>query len=491
MAIAFSRIPADTRTVGVAAEFNKSIALQGLAQHPQNALLIGQRTSTGTITSGVLTAVTSDGLADGFFGAGSQLARMCKIFKENNPNTELWAIPLDDAGAAVVASGSVKITGSATANGTLHLMVAGIPIEVAVASGDTGISICSGIRTAVSANTLLPVVVTSADSTMVGFYAKNKGEVGNDINITYNYYDGQFLPSGITVSLGAMSTGATNPDLDDVWPIIDGLTFNYIATPYNDSANLTSVEDEMETREGPMGNLDGLSFTAYRGSLAACSAKGNARNGYLNYMPGFYNSPSGPEEWAAAWCAVAAFNLSNGPARPLHGLQLKGILPPPRGDEFTQTERNTLLYDGIATWVAPGDGRVYIERSISTYQKDWLGIPDPTWLDIQTPATLFEVRYQYKVRMILRYIDPRYTLVGDTEYIPPGSFMVRPMDVHAEAIALFRLLQDKGLVEDMEFFKTNLVTERDSSDPSRVNQLLPINLSNQFRLLAGRIDFIV
>ena len=203
------------------------------------------------------------------------------------------------------------------------------------------------------------------------------------------------------------------------------------------------------------------------------------------------NSPHTAELWAAAWGAVAAWNLNNDPARPLHYLKLKGILPPPLEDRFIRSERDTLLYDGIATHIVDSGGNVLIERSITTYQTNAAGIVDPSYLDIQTVATLSEIRYQYKARMVSRFISPRFKLADDDFPVQPGSYVARPKDVKQETIALFTLLRDKGLIENLDDFIDNLVVERDATDVNRINVLLPPDLINQFRILAGNVQFIL
>ncbi|NQS89373.1 phage tail protein, partial [Patescibacteria group bacterium] len=150
-----------------------------------------------------------------------------------------------------------------------------------------------------------------------------------------------------------------------------------------------------------------------------------------------------------------------------------------------------LLYDGIATYIVDGGGNVLIERSITTYQENALGLPDPSYLDIQTLATLGEIRFQYKTRMINRFIIPRFKLADDTFPVQPGSYVATPKTVKQETIALFTLLRDKGLIENLDEFIDNLVVERDLTDRNRVNVLLPADIINQFRVLAGNIQFIL
>ena len=61
---------------------------------------------------------------------------------------------------------------------------------------------------------------------------------------------------------------------------------------------------------------------------------------------------------------------------------------------FTTTEKPTLLFSGIATFSASRDGKVRIERSITTYQRNEWQQPDPSYLDVETLYTLaFIIRY--------------------------------------------------------------------------------------------------
>nr|MDD5551226.1 phage tail sheath C-terminal domain-containing protein [Candidatus Omnitrophota bacterium] len=179
------------------------------------------------------------------------------------------------------------------------------------------------------------------------------------------------------------------------------------------------------------------------------------------------------------------------PARPLQFLNLTGVLPPPSNNRFTRDERDTLLYDGIATYIVDAGGNVQIERCVTTYQTNGLGIPDASYLDVETLATLAEIRYQYKAKMATQFIAARYKLADDTFPVQAGSYVVTPKTIRQTIISLFTSLYDKGLIEDLETFKTNLIVERNETDRNRVDVLMPPDVVNQFRVLAGLIQFIL
>ncbi len=508
MAISFNNIPTSQRTPGAFADIDNSRALQGLAQNPHKVLIVGQKIAAGTAAHDSLVPISSDGLANGFFGPGSVLARMCNVFKDNNPNTELFAMALGSGIAGTAAAGNIDFSGSLDGNlvsgaGTLFLMINGKGMDIALTSGMSGFGVASLVASTINADSTLPVTAAASFAAASGgnmeISAVNSGTLGNDINVRFNYYAGQSFFntfSGVTETSAvysqytSMAGGATDPDLDDAWAVIEDERFNYIINPYNDATNLTSLEGEFADRFLPLVDKQGHGFGAARKTAATATTLGNSRNSPHNTIMCAYDSPTCSEEWAAVLGAEAAFALNNDPARPLTGILLKGILPPPTENRFTRAEREVLLYDGIATFTVNA-GSVYIERCITTYQTNALGIVDPSYLDVQTLATLGEIRDQYRTRMTNRFIAQRFKLADDGFPVQPGSFVTTPSNIRLEIIALFTQLRDIGLIENLDDFITNLVVERNASDRNRVDALLPPDLINQFRIVAGLIQFIL
>jgi phage tail sheath gpL-like len=503
--IQFNNIPKTQRTPGVFAEIDNSRALQGLAQNPHKVLMIGQKIAAGTVDFDTLVQITKDGLADGYFGPGAVLARMCNKFKENNPNTELWGMCIGSGIGGVAASAELDLSlvrnsdDGYSGAATLFMMVNGKRggnFDIAITSGQATTSIASTIVSTINGDSTLPFTATvsgvPASGGLIIFSAVCSGTLGNYLDIRFNYDVGNSYPPGFSVALSTVvfDGGSVDPDLDDVWTIIDDERFNYIIQPYIVAAALEKVEDELADRFKPLVDLQGHGFTAVRGTQASCTTLGNSRNSPHNTIIGAYDSPTSPEEWAAALGAIASFNLNNDPARPLHFLELKGIMPPPTESRFTRAERDILLYDGIATWRVD-TGKVLIERCITTYQTNALSIADPSYLDIQTLATLGEIRDQFKIRMSNRFIQPRFKLADDGFPVQPGSYVATPSSIAQEIIALFAQLRDVGLIEEVDEFAENLIVERDLTDVNRVNVLMPPDLINQFRILAGLIQFLL
>lgn len=499
--IAFNNIPTTIRTPGVYTEIDNSRALQGLTQNPHKVLILGQlNTATATKTTNTLERITSETIADGYFGVDSEIARMCRKFKQVNPNTDLYAVALGSAGG-VAASGSLKFSVAlshaagivSTNNEMVNLMLAGREVKFALTSGWSVTDVNSAAVAAINAIADMPVSAGTNATSAIILSALLSGTNGNSMYVGFNFYAGQSYPTcfGDSVLVGAMGGGSNDPDIDSAWAVIENEQFHYIVSPYTDTTNWAALHDELETRFGPMVDKQGMGITAYNDSLAALLAFGTAKNSPFISTMGFYNSPTPREEIAAVLAGVVSYNLNADPARPLHTLELKGVIPPASVNRFTRTERDLLLYDGISTWVVNPSGNVAIERMITTYQVNSVGAADVSYLNVQTMATLSEIRYQYGVRMAARFIATRFKLADDTYPVQPGQKIATPKTVKAEIIALFTELRDAGLVENLEDFIDNLIVQRNSVDRDRVDVLLPPDLINQFRILAGVVQFLL
>lgn len=490
MAISFNNIPTSIRTVGVHAEIDNSRALKNLVQNPHKVLILGQKESDGTATKEEVYAIGNEVIADGYFGVGSILARMCRAFKANNPNTELQAMALSDASATGLASGVITFAGSATADGNLFTMINGSQVTVPVTSGWSQTDAASALASAIQEDPHLCVIASLVTSTVV-LKAIGSGLIGNYYDVRMNNYDGESNPPGLTPTITALAGGVGSPNIGGAWAIIDDEQYQHIVQAYIDDGTLDSLESELEDRFGPLIDQQGFGYTAVRGTQASCTTLGLTRNSPHNAIIGCNDSPTNPEVWAAAMAGVCSSALNSDPARPVHTLKLKGVVPPPAVNRFTRAERDILLYDGISTYTVDSGGNVALERVITTYRTNALGAPDTSYLDITTMLTLMEIRFQWVTRMSNRFIAQRFKLADDTFPVQPGSFVATPKTVRQETIALFSQLQEIGLIENLDDFIENLVVERDTTNVNRVNVLLAPDLINQFQLLAGKIQFIL
>lgn len=491
MSISFNSIPSALRVPLAYIEFDNSRANTGPAGLAYKVLVLGQKLAAGTQASGVPVRVTSADQAGQLFGRGSMLHAMFAAIKDADRFLETWAIALDDDAAGVAAEGSITFGGLATEAGVVNCYIGGVRVRAGVASGEAGADVATTLAAAINANTDLPVTaaVDGVDTAKVNITCRWKGVTGNDLDLRVNYHAGEKLPSGVTATITAMTGGAANPDVATAIAGFGDEWWNAVVMPWTDTANLDALGAELLERWGPTKQTEGLAWCAFKGTHGATGTFGSGRNDFLATCMGVGASPTPPWLWAAVNAAIGAGTLARDPARPLQTLVLPGILPPATGDRWTLDERNLLLFDGIATYFVDAGGQVRIERQITTYQKNAYGVDDPSYLDVTTPATLGYIRYATKARITQKY--GRHKLADDGTRFGPGQAIVTPSIIRAELLALFRELEEMGLVENFEQYAEDLVVERDATDRNRVNVLGNPDLVNGFTVFAKQIQFIL
>src|SRR5688572_4850048 len=125
MPISFNTIPSNLRVPFVAVEFDASRASQGPALLAYKALLICQKLAAGSATADTLVKVSSVDQVIALAGRGSIAHRMALGWFAANRMTELWLGILADNGGGVAATGTIVVTGPATAAGTIVLYLGG------------------------------------------------------------------------------------------------------------------------------------------------------------------------------------------------------------------------------------------------------------------------------------------------------------------------------------------------------------------------------
>jgi phage tail sheath gpL-like len=488
-AIPFNLVPVNFRVPGVYAEFDSSQAVTGLPGLEHRVLLIVQRRSTGTIPA--LQLVEVFGKEDGriMFGEGSVGHHMVERARDQNVFARIFAIALDDNGSGTNAAGNVIWSGPATASGTISLLIGGRLVQVGIASGDTGANIATKVVAAVNVATAVGVTaaVNGSDTARSDFTSRHKGEVGNELDIRLNYQPGETLPTGVTATVTQMTGGATNPAVSSALAAIAGEWFHVIAMPYKDGANLAALEAELADRFGPIQQRDGVAILFKDDTVGNLTTFGNGRNSPHLSTAGLKSAPTPDYEIAAGLAAIVAEESQRDPARPITDITVRGVLGPKSSDRFSITEKNSLLFDGISTLETDVDGTVRIERLITMFQTAPGGIPSESYLDLETMNTLRFLRFSLRARFRTKF--SRYKLADDGTLADASQLVLTPKAARAEVIVLFREWEAAGLVEGFEQFKRDLRVARNPTDKNRLDILLPPDLINQVRVIAGNFQF--
>ncbi|EAA8605615.1 phage tail sheath subtilisin-like domain-containing protein [Salmonella enterica subsp. enterica serovar Essen] len=489
----FEQIPDNIRTPLAYIEINNHAGASGLADASQNVLLLGYAAADNTTAPLTPVRIYSTGQAEQLYGRNSMLAKMAGAFIAANKTSPLYCqavtVPVDEVTPA--NAGSIRVVGTATADGVIHLLVDGVAVPVSVSVGDNPETIAFAISQALKDSGALVASTgtsLSGGSVAIGVRSLLPGAVGNDHDLRVNYYPGEAFPEGVSIKPNNISGGTGGPVMAEIIANMGGLWFSRIINPFTDAAGLNLLATELSDRWGPLRMCDGVAFMAYRGNIGTTAAFGQTRNEFLFSTIATGISPTPPWIWAAVNCAVATYYLALDPARPLQTLALPGVLPPDEADRWLQNERNGLLYDGISTFTVTDSGVVQIERQITMYQTDSYDTADDSYLDVNTIATLSYIRYATRVRIQQRF--PRHKLADDGTRFAPGQPVVTPSVIRSELLALFTEFETAGLAEGFDDYKTALVVERDTKNRNRVNVYSDQDVVNQFRLYAQAINYV-
>ena len=487
MGISFNDIPNNIRIPFVAVEFDSTNAVRGAQFQPYKTLLLGQKLPAGSAEEGKPVRVNGLNDAVAFFGAGSMLAEMVDYYRRSDNITELWAVPVPDAAAGVKAGASVSFNGTIEQPGALYVYISGRRFTVPVRVGNTATELIEAFAAAVNAIPDLPCTAF-ADAAEVTLSARHPGEAGNGIDIRLNYNAGEAVPNGLGVAITPFTGGVANPDVTDAVAAVAGDWFNAFVSPYADLNNLHVINEDLVRRWGPLVMQEGWLFAAIRGTHGELGAFAAGRNSKHECVMHCHGIPNSPWQVAASVAANAMFYGNIDPARPFQTLPLTGILAPALEDRFTDfPENNQLLYDGISTFTSGSDGVVRIGRLVTTYKRNEREADDTSYLDLNTGLTLGYIRWDWRNHMLRKF--PRHKLGNDGTRYSPGQAIVTPMIAKAECIVKARDWEERGLVENVDRFKEELVVERNASDPNRLDFLLTPDLMNQFIVGAAKVQF--
>ena len=497
MALSLPQIPSNLRKFGFYGSFSTGIPAYSSAQR---LLLIGPALDSGTATVGVPTRVESDPRVQ--FGNGSILAEMVTVSRLQRPFNEIWALPVNAAGAA--AACTITVTAVPPA-GTYAFWLFGRArrCEITVASsGETVTTVAAKIVAAANrqytfAGAPHPLAQPfTADNvagvvtlTMLHAGAMTNGRkwvhtrAGNEVSVLGDF---------VTISHTAVA-GAGTPDVAAALSTIGDGHFQTVVTAYDDDTTAAAIDAWMAEQWSAVTMHYGFQVLARTGSYGTLAAAGDAMNARTRVLAAMRETPT--PTWLIATALGAElhdrFNLGRPVeeaqimARALAGITLKTVessMTP--GEAFTPAEVNNLYFDGVTPVKPEFDGSVTIGgRVITTYQRSALtGLEDVSWLDISD--VMIPAYAMYWMRHYASFKHAGTSLIADTA--PAREGQTRPMDYKATCIMAYGRLCAEGICADLAVYSDELIVEM-SSDRKRINAQHPVRIAAPLLIMANDI----
>lgn len=507
--IAFPNIPATELIPLFQLDWGNSAQFQpGL----QTSLLIGPTTNTNSDVAPQLIANTA--MACTNWGARSMIASMAERYIDADPYGSVWGFGLADNAGGTAATGTITITGSATAAGTLSFYIAGRYVPVAVSNGDNLATIVTNVVTAINSfvdssnvgrfqkkqgdkGVKLPCTAASSLG-VITLTAANKGTLGNAIDVELNYkgvVNQETIPPGLTVTIVAMASGATDPLTNGLATALANTAFDFICIPFCTQQSLTDYANLLSNATGRWSwasQIYGHIWTARisadaNGSdaLSFC-ASAYADDQNTTCVQAEATTPSPPWDIAATWMGAAAASLRADPALPLQTLALPNLMAPRRHKEFPFSVRESLLAAGVALMSYNPDRSCQIQRAVTTYTTDTNGSPDSSYRDTETLYTLMAVVRQLKGDCLAQF--SRVKLAGNGSQTGAGN-IATPSSIRSALQASYQTMINNGWVQNLAGFSKGLVVQQNSADATRVDVLFDPILVSGLRVLGILTQF--
>jgi phage tail sheath gpL-like len=445
----------------VAHKLDFTKAVRGLRGMPRRVLLIGHVAASGaaapigTITKAIGTE--SDALA--YCGEGSMLMAM---WRAAAGNMELGGVidilPLATASGAAKATATLTIAGAPTQAGEVMVHIAGVRVSVGASLVDTATDIATRLTTAINALTALPVVATSSAG-VITLEARWGGASCNDIDVRGRFYRDDIMALGVTLTVAAMSGGATNPDLSAYVLAASNYRATEIVCPFNDSTSMGILEAEQETRWGCTNQQDGQVITVKRGALAAHLTWLQPRNSKQVHSIHVRNDRTTPWETAAMAGAAIESSAAIDAVVPYTGIKLKGYMGPADADVWDErTDANNLALLGGSVIEANEDGTGNLLRMFTHYKRSPSGANDQSCRELCWVKIASYWRWFRTNEFETKYRDGWKADQYATEVLSGQKIMTKEL-VQEICVALYMIFVQAGWFTFAQHFIDTMVIE--------------------------------
>lgn len=461
-----------------------------VANNPQKLLFVGQMVAAGTATSGELQrSIPNDNSWDTLFGENSMLASMLRQARTLNQDSQFDAIGLDDA-SGTAATGTVAFSGTATAAGTLIVIIGSQQnhsISVGIAIGDDATDVGDALVLAITADTKLSASGVNTTGSVV---------ITNDHDGTYGNTFGLGVTgtvAGITFTVTGFASGATDPTLTNVFDVIGDDRYQGIVWPY--AADTTVLRTLLDARFNVTNDIqDGVGFI----SATDTSANLQSTYGVLNSQSltvigdkttteSFYKGPSIieiPVVKASEFASIRALRLTDGSAigdfviaaggaldaiggsalasKPYFNTPFSLIPVSEQGRGWTATDVTDLFTDGVAVMGNNSAGNQVITGEIvTTYKTDSAGNPDLSFKYLNYVDTSSNVREYFFNNLKARFAQFRLTdgdLIAGRSIANANSIFAAIVEFYVTLSGPDFVLTQAGEAAKQQFISNTTVT---------------------------------
>ena len=352
----------ETMIPGSYTGYNYYAGPNGLPANIQKVLLIGDKSSAGSIAVNKPTEVATEQEAIDLAGSGSVLMQMYKAAKKAWKYAQISFLCYEVA-ASSAATWAFTLTGTATAAGQVGVDCNGVQIVTGVAKNDTAAAIATALAGEIN-NTPDAPFTAEASSGSITLTAKCKGAyvstAAGGLNVSP-----VCTATGVTAGSVTLTAGTGTVNIETALAAAFPERYHIIVSPVSDETNLGKLKTHLEAAAAPLEQRGQRAICAMV-SVSASAAKTEAlKHNYERIHIAAVKNKINATAWEIAAGLGAIFASNSKPNVPMNGVAIPGLAIPAVDDKWSGEEQDLLLYGGVIPLVEE-DSQLCIVRAVTT-----------------------------------------------------------------------------------------------------------------------------
>ncbi len=446
--------------------------------HP---LIIGQKLADGIAANGSIIEVTSPEDVKKLCGVNSDLHVKMKAYFAVRGKTSVSIGVLEDSAGEGATATVQELTIALTADhdsGIIGVRFQGKRLALQVLTSDTADTLAN--RLSILINDLNTQFTATIAGGVVTVTCNNKGNSVGDLSIDFSSDIGEYLPTGVDITLADIVMGTGDPDPMDVINNIKERYFINIFSPY---CGVTNQLDKIQEKLKYFGSAEVMrdmvyvSFDKFSTSTNLITLAAGMNEKYMMIF-----TAKGWRSSIAELIGVAARMISTDISRdiniPLQNMEMEGIVKPLEDRGFAFETRNLLAGKGIAT-LNPDTNEIEAAKTTEQIEEDSK--------DVRNVYNLAKLRYTFMETITGKYARAKMKRYG--EDVNEDQVIMDVAIGESESLSWYRKTILAGQCENMEGFKQNLIVK--ITDVDTMDFFLPVTLVRQFVVGTGTVSHIL
>ena len=352
----------ETMIPGSYTGYNYYAGPNGLPANIQKVLLIGDKSSAGSIAANKPTEVATEQEAIALAGSGSVLMQMYKAAKKAWKYAQISFLCYEVA-ASSAATWAFTLTGTATAAGQVGVDCNGVQFVTGVAKTDTAAAIATALAAEIN-NTPDASFTAAADSGTVTLTAKCKGAyistAAGGLNVS-----AISTATGVTAGNVTTTAGTGTVNLETALAAAFPERYHIIVSPVSDETNLGKLKVHLEAAAAPLEQRGQRAICAMVANSASAAKTEALKHNYERIHIAAVKNKINATAWEIAAGLGAIFASNSKPNVPMNGVAIPGLAIPEIEDKWSGEEQDVLLYGGVIPLVEE-DSQLCIVRAVTT-----------------------------------------------------------------------------------------------------------------------------